>query len=381
MRTLAAHDQSTARWARHLLFAVNASVILAPIGYALVYSRAITKPELGAVPVVLGLGIAALHGRHTLAATRGRQPRHGLWTLALLALLVYPPLLWIGLSWGITQTTLIASALIVLPRRTATVAVGLVLLAAASYSTYAYWGRGGVGRLVFDVSAALAFDAIVGIALYGAARLVRVLYEVESTQAELAAIAAGRERLRVSRDLHDLLGQSLSAVALRGDLALRLVGHDESGAREEIRTVEAIARDALRGAGAVTRDEHVTTLGGELAGGAELLRAAGLRTSVDVNLTAIGGPSEAVLAWAVREGVTNVLRHSGARACTIRGGRHDGRAWLEIVNDGASGPVALGTGLTGLRERARACSGSLSAGPSPDGSFRLYVEVPHGEGL
>jgi two-component system sensor histidine kinase DesK len=165
MTTLASPDHGTARWARYLLLAANASVIIAPIGYALAYSRAITTPGLGLVPIALGLAIAALHGRHTLAATRGQRPRGGRWTLSLLALLIYPPLLWIGLSWGITQTTLIASSLIVLRRRARFAAVGLVLLAVTSYSTYAYWGRGGVARLLLDVAAALALDAHVGVAL------------------------------------------------------------------------------------------------------------------------------------------------------------------------------------------------------------------------
>jgi two-component system, NarL family, sensor histidine kinase DesK len=85
---------------------------------------------------------------------------------------------------------------------------------------------------------------------------------------------------------------------------------------------------------------------------------------------------EELFAWAVREGITNVLRHSHARHCSIRATRRDGRVRLEIVNDGASPPVGAGTGLAGLAERARALSGSASAHHTPDGRFRLWVEVP-----
>jgi two-component system sensor histidine kinase DesK len=80
----------------------------------------------------------------------------------------------------------------------------------------------------------------------------------------------------------------------------------------------------------------------------------------------VGGPG----------GVTNVLRHSQARACQITAGHRDGRVWLEIVNDGVRPPAGAGSGLAGLAERARALAGSVHAQPSGDGRFRLLVEVP-----
>jgi two-component system sensor histidine kinase DesK len=83
-----------------------------------------------------------------------------------------------------------------------------------------------------------------------------------------------------------------------------------------------------------------------------------------------------VLGWAVREGVTNILRHSEAETCSITAQQQAGRIRLDIVNDGASPTVAEGTGLAGLGERARALSGSASAQHTPDGRFRLSVEVP-----
>jgi two-component system, NarL family, sensor histidine kinase DesK len=213
-------------------------------------------------------------------------------------------------------------------------------------------------------------------ALYGSARLVRVLDELQATRAELAELAVGRERLRVSRDLHDLLGQSLSAISLKGDLAVRLLASDLPAARAEIESLTGVARQALGGVRAVTRDEHAVSLATEIEGAAGLLGAAGIDTRVDLDLPQLPGPVEEVLAWAVREGVTNVLRHSQARTCSISAGRRDGRLWLEIENDGASLPAGQGSGLAGLAGRAQMVSGSVSAGPTRQGWFRLLVEVP-----
>jgi two-component system sensor histidine kinase DesK len=213
-------------------------------------------------------------------------------------------------------------------------------------------------------------------ALYGSARLVRVLEELQATRAELAELAVGRERLRVSRDLHDLLGQSLSAVALKGDLAVRLLASDPPAARAEIESLTGVARQVLGGVRAVTRDEHVVSLATEIEGATGLLGAAGIDTRVDLDLPQLPGPVEEVLAWVVREGVTNVLRHSQARTCWISAGHRDGRLWLEIVNDGAGTAAGEGSGLAGLAGRAQMVSGSVSAGPTQQGRFRLLVEVP-----
>ncbi len=139
-----------------------------------------------------------------------------------------------------------------------------------------------------------------------------------------------------------------------------------------------MARDALRGVRAVTRDQHAVSLRAETQGAAALLGAAGIDAHLDVDLPGLPPAVEEVLAWAVREGVTNVLRHSQASTCQITAGHRDGRGWLEIVNDGVRPPAGAGSGsgLTGLAERARALGGSVHAQPSDDGRFRLLVKVP-----
>src|SRR5260370_622579 len=127
----------------------------------------------------------------------------------------------------------------------------------------------------------------------------RLLDELRETRAELAALAVGRERLRVSRDLHDLLGQSLSAVALKGDLAIRLLRTDPPAARAEIESLTGLARDAIRGIHAVSRDEHAVSLRTETEGAAAPLSAAGIHAPTDADLPDLAPPLERVLAWAV----------------------------------------------------------------------------------
>jgi two-component system sensor histidine kinase DesK len=362
----------TASW---MLVAVHLAILSIP--------PAITSFGLGdepatgpaAVAVPLGLGVLALQLRHSFAIAHGRRPRGAWGTLLALAVLVYVPLGWFGWSWVAMQASLMASLPIVLRRWPLAVALAVPVLATDL----------AVVRLVADQPVATVVHwvieqtftlVVLPAALYGSARLVRVLDELQATRAELAELAVGRERLRVSRDLHDLLGQSLSAISLKGDLAVRLLASDLPAARAEIESLTGVARQALGGVRAVTRDEHAVSLATEIEGAAGLLGAAGIDTRVDLDLPQLPGPVEEVLAWAVREGVTNVLRHSQARTCSISAGRRDGRLWLEIENDGASLPAGQGSGLAGLAGRAQMVSGSVSAGPTRQGWFRLLVEVP-----
>ncbi len=119
-------------------------------------------------------------------------------------------------------------------------------------------------------------------ALVGGGRLVQLLDELFETRTELAAAAVDHERLRVSRDLPDLLGQSLSAISLKGDLALWLLDRDTAAAAREIESLTEVARTALHDARAVTRDEHAAALRTEIDGAATLLGAAGVRTTLEV---------------------------------------------------------------------------------------------------
>lgn len=334
------------------------------------------SPADAALVVLAVLLIGALQLRHSLAATRGERPTAWLLSLAVLALAVYVPLWWFTWDWVPAQWFLMASAAMVLPRRLAVAAVvapvvgTLVVLVVESLM---------VASTRETVLSTVYFSAVLlmgAVALYASARFVGVIEELQVNRAALAHVAVNRERLRISRDLHDLLGHSLSAVSLKGDLAVRLLDTDERAARAEIHSLTEVARTALRDIQAVARDEHAVSLETEIEAAAALLRAAGIDARVDAALPALARPVEAVLAWAVREGTTNILRHSDARACFITAGRRDGAVRLQLVNDGARGPEATGSGLAGLRARAEALSGSVDAGPVDEDGFRLVVEVP-----
>lgn len=201
--------------------------------------------------------------------------------------------------------------------------------------------------------------------------------ELREARAELAQLAVAQERERFARDLHDLLGHTLSVIALKAELAGRLVLGEPEAAEREIAEVHVVARQALGEVREAVSGYRRPTLEGELKGARMALSAAGVRTEVRRDQVALDPEVEGALAWAVREGATNVIRHSGARSCaiTIESGL-DG-ACVEVLDDGVRGEGAeAGHGLTGLAERAGSLGGRLAAGPMPGGGFRLAVTVP-----
>jgi two-component system, NarL family, sensor histidine kinase DesK len=203
--------------------------------------------------------------------------------------------------------------------------------------------------------------------------------QLSEARAELAQMAVAEERERFARDLHDLLGHSLSLIALKSELASRLLPDRPNDAARELADVETVAREALSEVREAVSGYRRPTLDGELEGARTALAAAEIRTSVERTAAALDPDAEAVLAWAVREGVTNVIRHSHAHSCTLRVMAGAGDARVEVTDDG-SGPAAVnghaGSGLAGLEQRARDLGGTVEAGALPGGGFRLAVRVP-----
>ncbi len=206
--------------------------------------------------------------------------------------------------------------------------------------------------------------------------------QLREARAELAELAVAEERERFARDLHDLLGHSLSVIALKAELAGRLLPERADEAAREVAELETVARSALTEVRDAVSGYRQPTLDGELAGARAALAAAGISTDV-VRAPGDLDPSvESVLAWAVREGATNVIRHSDAKHCrvTISSGLTD--AEVEVVDDGTggngngNGTVNDGHGLEGLAERARMLNGRVEAGARPSGGYRLAVTVP-----
>ena len=221
----------------------------------------------------------------------------------------------------------------------------------------------------------------IGFMMMSFGRLIRSNLELAAARAAVARLAVAGERERFARDLHDLLGHSLSVIALKAELAGRLLPHQPQEAADHVAELEGVARDALAEVREAVSGYRQPTLAGELAGARMALEAAGIATQVRAPEAELPADVEAVLAWAVREGTTNVIRHSGARHCTIAlaGGADDASgASVEISDDGhgtGGGAANGGNGLAGLRERAAQLAGHVEADARHDG-FRLRVTVP-----
>jgi two-component system sensor histidine kinase DesK len=211
----------------------------------------------------------------------------------------------------------------------------------------------------------------------------RALHDAREENARLAVKA---ERLRIARDLHDLLGHSLAHIALKSEMAEALVPTAPDQAAEAMGEVSEAARTALQEVRAAVAGYHRPRLAGELRGAGEILAAAGIAYRWEGQGIDVPPAAEAVLAWALREGVTNVIRHSRARHCVVRICRQEGMVGIEVIDDGRGGaqdaplPASAheggGNGLPGLRARVAGLGGSCVAGPTPEGGFRLSVVVP-----
>ncbi|WP_187368832.1 sensor histidine kinase [Baekduia soli] len=219
----------------------------------------------------------------------------------------------------------------------------------------------------------------VGMLTAGFRRLRVVNVELGQARDEIGRLAVADERLRFARDLHDLLGHSLSVVALKSELAARLIDEHPDQAAAHVRDIEAVSRRALAEVRDAVAGYRRPLLSAELAGARSTLAAAGIEVEAGPAPEGELPPdAEAVLAWAVREGATNVLRHADAHRVRISVAVDDRDAALELVDDGCGAPAggADGTGLAGLAERVARVRGRMDAAPGATGGFRLAVTVP-----
>ena len=217
---------------------------------------------------------------------------------------------------------------------------------------------------------------LVGFAAVAGRLLVEANQQLSQAREQIARLAVGEERLRFARDLHDLLGHSLSVIALKSELAGRLMKTTPGLAAHEVEDIENVARDALREVREAVTGYRQPTLSAELAGAREALTAAGMEFRAEQDHAGLPPVVEAVMAWAVREGVTNVMRHSQAKRCSVRISANDGHATVEVVDNGRGGAPEMGSGLRGLNERVLERGGTLTAAPLPHEGFRLRVTLP-----
>ncbi|MFZ0664409.1 MAG: sensor histidine kinase [Acidimicrobiales bacterium] len=214
---------------------------------------------------------------------------------------------------------------------------------------------------------------IVALGVFGSRQMMRGNQALADARAEIARLAAENERSRIARDLHDLLGHSLTAITVKAGLACRLGETDPDGSRREMSEVEALARRSLADVRAAVANYREVTLTGELATGRELLRAAGIVADMPNAVEVTDPQRQELFGWALREGLTNVIRHSHASSCAVR----VASSYVEITDDGVglNGATSSGNGLSGLKERVAAVGGTVDAGPMQPRGWRLKVTI------
>jgi two-component system sensor histidine kinase DesK len=286
-----------------------------------------------------------------------------------------------ALPWGVALTPVIVltACATIWPARTLTIggcAVGVMVALAVLASGQAPGQAVVAGVLMGSVGTGivLSFRFTVWV--------LDVVGQLEWARDAQARLAVAEERLRFARDLHDVMGRNLSAIAVKGQLAAELARRDRPQAAEEIADISRIAEESLREVRGVVSGYRTASLAGELAGARSVLRAAGIACTVtgDERGADLPVPVQTELGWVVREAVTNVLRHSRATTCAITLEAAPGSATLRVANDGvgpATAPAEArwGNGLTGLAERLAASGGRLTA-DRDGGSFVLAACVP-----
>jgi two-component system sensor histidine kinase DesK len=287
-------------------------------------------------------------------------------------------------------------------------AIRVVAAAGVCYTVFSLIGHVGMGDFLVN----LLPTVLLGLAMIGLRRHFEQTRELTQARETVARLAASEERLRMARDMHDLTGQSLSMITLKSELAARLLQQlppapERDRARDEIEQVAAVSRQTMRDIREAVSGYRRPTLAIEIITARSALESAGITPHDDTALTIASGTfdpdAEAALAWCLREAVTNVVRHSGAKNCHIGLTSHADTMSLTVQDDGSghippAGPVpprpgpvvpaiagttgpgdpglGAGTGLSGMSERLSRVGGSLELRPDLHPGFSLTATVP-----
>lgn len=299
---------------------------------------------------------------------RAREAASTRWCLAALGATTCTLALAYGGSWLLFFPLWgLATGAVVRRRRLGPVMLAVTGLAGAVGGWQEGWDALGV------VYATL-LSGLVTAAILALAETVRTLRE---TRQELARAAVDQERLRFSRDLHDLLGHTLSVIVVKSEAARRIAARDMDAALAQVGDIESIGRQALTEIREAVTGYREASLAAELDRARGALTAAGIEPVVRQSGPPLPPQAAALLGWVVREAMTNVIRHSGAAVCTIELRSSAERATLMITDDGNGvGSTPPGSGLTGLAERLAAAGGNLVGGPAPGRGFRVTAELP-----
>ena len=325
----------------------------------------------------------------------GRWPRQAQWGLVAIAVLAALACVVYGKAWTPLWIYVSAAAGMVLAappygRRTAMYGV---LAVSACYVFFSWLTHAGIAEFL----AVLLPVVLVGVAMIGFRMQIQLTQELTQARETVAKLAANEERLRLARDMHDLTGQSLSMITLKSELAAKRLSKLPASAEldtvlGDLRDIGRVSRQTLHDIREAVSGYRRPTLAIEAITARNALEAAGIRLDDDPALTLRSGTfdadAEAVLAWCLREAVTNVIRHSGARTCRIRLIQHPAELSLEVSDDG-HGPTRQdarppsGAGLRGMSERLGTAGGRLALGaadpgpnPWPSHGFKLTATVP-----
>lgn len=332
---------------------------------------------------ILGVGaLLAFSATFLVAASFARTVRRGhghipMWRrwalLAVLLVLGALALPAIGeLALG-TLVYIVAMAMMLLPTVPAIVVSGILLVGAeTAIRTVDGWHH--------DNSVGLAI-ILAGLAAFGIQRALQRGIALDAARADIATLAVEQERTRFARDLHDILGHSLTVITVKAELARRVVAADPDRTTSELSDIEGLARSALADVRSAVAGYREISLAGELVAAATALRAAGIEAELPTAVDQVPEEHRELFAWVIREGVTNVVRHARASRCTIRLGPSE----VEVVDDGRGAAISddapagssnhVGHGLTGLRERAATAGAMMRVEVPPGGGYRLAVRV------
>ncbi|GAX51762.1 sensor histidine kinase [Streptomyces olivochromogenes] len=338
-----------------------------------ILSSHVSRVEEGAA--LLGLfAIFGLQLHHSRPGANAASPRSKCLTLGAQALLTYLPLILFRSQWGSMAGFLAGSLLLLLSPRSAWImygAVGLSMLAPPLLTE----------RPMVDTFYFVQSTLLTGLVVYGLTRLVDLIRVLHETRGELTRVAVTRERLRFARDLHDLLGYSLSAITLKGELIHRLLPAHPARAKTEVEDVLAMSRQSLADVRSVASGYRDMSLQEEISSAESVLNAADVRVTSRIRIGTVGQTLDTVFATVLREAVTNVLRHSRATHCEIVAEQDGERMSLSVSNDGVTPGYRdpsphSGTGLGNLELRLSAVNGTLTVEREGDGTFRLTATAP-----
>ena len=299
-------------------------------------------------------------------AFRGRRRARRFWVLAMFLLgMIYVPIN--QSAWGIY--IFIAASLPEVSESTNTV-IGLLLLQCGAIIAQSW----SFHLSAWTWSMGLGFTLLVGMNRLRMEQKHRADAKLRMAHEEIEQLAKTAERERIARDMHDILGHSLSLIVLKSELAGRLLGSQPTRAALEIAEIETTARQALAEVRKTISGYRSEGFASELTRAAQVLETAGVRLTRPATAPHLTPRHEATLSLVLREAVTNIVRHAGARECSIEVSTAEDRTQLVIADDGRGDIRQEGNGLRGMRERVQESGGSLSLESSR--GTRLQIELP-----